>query len=228
MRGERGMKMKLMLVDDHPLFMEGLQYLLETHGLEVSGTAKNGREALEKARMLKPDIILMDIKMPECSGLDALKLIKAELPDIKVVVLTASEEDDNLFSAIKWGASGYLLKNINAGELIEMLVDIEKGEASFSPVLAAKLLKEFRSYDSGRAQWQASGDMKRDKLTERQLEVLELVAKGITYKDIGEALGLTERTVKYHMARILEQLHLENRAQVIAYAAHMGLVEKKA
>lgn len=220
------MQMKLMLVDDHPLFMEGLQYLLETHGLEVSGTAKNGREALEKARILKPDIMLMDIKMPECGGLDALKLIKAELPDIKVVVLTASEEDDDLFSAIKLGASGYLLKNINAGELIDMLIDIEKGEASFSPELAARLLKEFRSYGAGKAPQQAPGGMRREKLTERQLEVLELVAKGVTYKAVGEQLGLTERTVKYHMAKILELLHLENRSQVIAYAAHTGLVEK--
>lgn len=221
------MQMKLMLVDDHPLFMEGLQYLLKTHGLEVSGTARNGREALAKARMLKPDIILMDVKMPECGGLDALKLIKAELPEIKVVMLTASEEEEDLFSAIKWGASGYLLKNIDADKLINMLIDIEKGEASFSPKLADKLLKEFRDCDGGKASQKETEDMSRNKLTERQLEVLELVAKGVTYKEIGDKLGLTERTVKYHMGKILELLHLENRAQVIAYAAHVGLVEKE-
>lgn len=219
------MQMKLMLVDDHPLFMEGLQYLLETHGIEVAGTAKNGREALEKARILKPDAILMDIKMPECNGLDALKLIKAEMPDIKVVMLTTSEEDDDLFNAVKCGASGYLLKNINASELIGMLSDIEKGEASFSPELATRLLKEFSS--SGKDSQYASDDTNDENLTKRQLEVLEMVAKGITYKDVGEALGLTERTVKYHMGKILELLHLENRAQVIAYAARIGIVEKK-
>lgn len=217
--------MKIMLVDDHPLFMEGLQYLLQTHGLEVSGTAKNGREALLKARELKPDVILMDIKMPECSGLDALKLIKAEMPEIKVVVLTTSEEDDDLFNAVKWGASGYLLKNINAAELIDMLSDIEKGEASFSPELAAKLLKEFRSHDAGSTSRSVSKGTEAETLTSRQLEVLEMVARGITYKDVGEALGLTERTVKYHMGKILEQLHLDNRAQVIAYAARIGLVQ---
>ncbi len=221
------MQIKLMLVDDHPLFMEGLQYLLETHGIEVAGTAKNGREALIKARILRPDIILMDIKMPECSGLDALKLIKAEMPDIKVVILTTSEEDEDLFNAVKWGASGYLLKNTNAKELVNMLSDIEKGEASFSPGLAAKLLREFRSYDVDKVSQDALRNNKNDRLTERQLEVLEKVAKGITYKEVGESLGLTERTVKYHMGRILELLHLENRSQVIAYAARVGLVEEK-
>ncbi|MGI6586969.1 MAG: response regulator [Lutisporaceae bacterium] len=211
------MEMRLMLVDDHMIFLEGLQYLLGTYGIEVAGMAGNGREALEKARVLKPDIILMDIKMPGLSGLDALKLIKSEMPDIKVVMLTTSEEDEDLFNAVKCGASGYLLKNTNAKELVDMLTDLEKGEATFSPELADKVLKEFRNYEP---------DVSEDKkLTKRQLEVLEMVAKGVTYKDVSEALGLTERTVKYHMARILEQLHLENRAQVIAYAARMGLVE---
>jgi two-component system NarL family response regulator len=213
------MQMKLMLVDDHSLFLEGLQYLLETHGVEVAGTAKNGREALEKSRILKPDIILMDIKMPKCSGLDALRLIKAEMPDIKVVMLTTSEEDEDLFNAVKCGASGYLLKNTNAKELVGILSDIEKGEASFSPELAANLLKEFRNRDTEKV-------MHNEGLTKRQLDVLEMVAKGITYKDVGEALGLTERTVKYHMGKILELLHLENRAQVIAYAARIGLVDE--
>jgi len=211
--------MKLLLVDDHQLFMEGLQYLLETYGVEVVGTAEDGREAFEKARVLKPDTILMDIKMPGLSGLDALKLIKAEMPDIKVVMLTTSEEDDDLFYAVKCGASGYLLKNTNAKELVGILSDIEKGEATFSPELAAKLLKEFRSRDTGKT-------IQNEELTKRQLEVLELVSKGIIYKEVGEKLGLSERTVKYHMGKILEELHLENRAQVIAYAARIGLVDK--
>ena len=221
------MKKKLMLVDDHFLFLEGLQYLLETNGIEVAGTAKNGREALVKARILKPDIILMDIKMPECSGLDALKLIKAEMPEVKVVMLTTSEEGDDLFDAVKYGASGYLLKNTNANELINMLSDIEKGEASLSPELAARLLKEFSSSSTDKPSQNISGDNRNENLTKRQLEVLEMVAKGITYKDVGEKLGLTERTVKYHMGKILELLHLENRSQVIAYAARMGLVQEK-
>lgn len=220
--------MRLMLVDDHSLFLEGLQYLLETHGIEIVGTAKNGKEAIEKAKILKPDIIIMDIKMPGCSGLDALKLLKAEMPDIKIVMLTTSEEDDDIFEAVKHGASGYFLKNTNGKALVEMLHDIEKGEASFSSDLAIRFLKEFKenSNNEHRLYQYETKKLKSQQLSERQLEVLEMVAKGITYKEVGEALGLTERTVKYHMGKILELLHLENRAQVIAYAAHTGIVEK--
>lgn len=220
------MKMKLMLVDDHQLFMEGLQYLLGTHGISVEATAKDGKEALLKARILKPDIILMDIRMPELSGLDTLRLIKAEMPDIKIVMLTTSEEDEDVYAAIKYGASGYLLKSTDAKALIDILSALENDEAILSPALAGKLLKEFR-YNSGAnriLQQYVPGHAKKNILTERQLEVLEMVAKGITYKEVGDTLGLTERTVKYHMARILEQLHLENRAQVIAYAAQTGLL----
>ncbi len=220
------MKKKLMLVDDHSLFLEGLQYLLETHGIEVAGTASNGREAYEKACLLKPDIILMDIKMPVCSGLDALRLIKAEMPDIKIVMLTTSVEDEDLFEAVKYGASGYLLKNTNAKELIDMLFDLENGEISFSKDLAARLLKEFNRRDNAKNSQDTPDFLKKKRLSGRQLEVLEMVANGITYKEVGETLGLTERTVKYHMEKILEVLHLENRAQVIAYAGRMGLIDK--
>ena len=219
--------MKLMLVDDHPLFLEGLQYLLETYGISVAGVANNGEEALLKARILRPDIILMDIKMPECGGLNALKLIKAEMPDIKIVMLTTSEEDEDILQAVKYGASGYLLKNINAKELIDMLNDLEKGNVILSHNFAAKLLSEFRLNNESEKNNSEhfSEDIKIEALTERQLEVLKMTAKGITYKDVGEALGLSERTIKYHMGRILEMLHLENRAQVIAYAGRMGLVK---
>lgn len=223
------MTMKLMLADDHSLFLEGLQYLLETHGIEVAGTAKNGEEALVKARILKPDIILMDIRMPVCSGIDALKLIKSQMPAIKIVMLTTSDEDDDLFDAIKYGASGYLLKNTNAKELMDMLSGLERGEIPLSPGLAARLLKEFKSSGpfDGIPRRKSPDETKKGQLTERQLEILEMAARGITYKEVGEALGLTERTVKYHMGRIIELLHMENRAQVIAYAARMGLVKDK-
>ena len=216
--------MKLMLVDDHPLFMEGLKYLLETNQISVAGTACSGKEALYKARKLLPDIILMDIRMPECSGIDALKLIKAEMPQIKVVMLTTSDEDDDLFEAIKCGASGYLLKNINAEQLVDMLSDLENDGAPLSPGLAARLIKEF-GQESTNAEKIESG--KKDTLdplfTERQMEILKMVAGGLTYKKVGEKLGLSERTVKYHMGRIIEQLHMKNRAQVIAYASKTGL-----
>lgn len=222
------MQMKLMLVDDHPLFLEGLQYLLKTHGIDVVGTANDGKEALIKCRTLNPDIILMDIRMPECSGIDALKLIKAEMPDVKIVMLTTSEEDDDLFEAIKCGASGYLIKNTTAQALVDMLSELEKGEVPLSPGLASRILREFRHSglnDNTLSTRHIAENTQSGQLTERQLEVLEMVAKGITYKEAGVALGLTERTVKYHMGRIIERLHLENRAQVIAYAASIGLIE---
>jgi len=220
--------MKLMLVDDHPLFLEGLQYLLETHGIDVIGTAHNGKEAFVKTRVLNPDIILMDIRMPECSGIDALKLIKAEMPDVKIVMLTTSEEDDDLFDAIKYGASGFLIKNTTAQALVDMLSELEKGEVPLSPGIAARVLREFRHSgvnDHKQSLQHIAEDSQTGRLTDRQLEVLEMVAKGITYKEAGYALGLTERTIKYHMGRIIELLHLENRAQVIAYATSIGLVE---
>lgn len=221
---------KLMLVDDHPLFMEGLKYLLETNGICISGTAQNGKEAFEQAKRIHPDIILMDIRMPECSGIDALRLIKAKMPEIKVVMLTTSDEDDDLFEAIKYGASGYLLKNINADELMEMLSDLKNGGVPLSPGLAKRIVKEF---GQERLEAEQLGSAAREDLpetfalTNRQTEILKMVAGGFTYKKIGEKLGLTERTVKYHIARIIELLHVKNRAQVIAYAAKIGLTEAK-
>lgn len=220
------MSMKLMLVDDHDLFLEGLQYVLETYGLEVAGVANSARDAWLKAREIHPDIILMDIKMPDGSGIDALKMIKAEMPEIKIVMLTTSDENEDLFDAVKYGASGYLLKNTNVRELVDMLSDLEKGVVQFSPDLAARVLIEFQNdMADPKLSQEFSLSTGKGKLTKRQKEVLEMVAKGITYKEAGEALGLTERTVKYHMARIIDELHLQNRAQVIAYAARTGLVD---
>jgi len=221
---------KLMLVDDHPLFMEGLKYLLETNGICIAATARNGKEAFEQAKQIHPDIILMDIRMPGCSGIDALKLIKAKMPEIKVVMLTTSDEDDDLFEAVKYGASGYLLKNIDADELMNMLSDLKNGGVPLSPGLAARIIKEF---GQERLEAEQLGSAAREDppetfaLTNRQTEILKMVAGGLTYKKVGEKLGLTERTVKYHIARIIELLHVKNRAQVIAYAAKIGLTEAK-
>ncbi|RJQ26586.1 MAG: DNA-binding response regulator [Peptococcaceae bacterium] len=218
--------MKVMLVDDHPLFLEGLQYLLETRGIEVTGTALNGGQAIDRARILKPDVILMDIAMPGGSGLDAIRPIKAAMPEVKIVMLTTFDDDENLFEAVKRGASGYLLKNLKAEELFAMLTALEKGEAPLSPGLAARLLKEFarqaaeKEPEGSTGREMAAGrEEPAGKLTQRQTTVLDLVAKGMSYKEAGTALGLSERTIKYHMERILELLHLENKAQVIAYKA---------
>ncbi len=214
------MSMKVLLVDDHPLFLEGLQNLLEAHGITVIGIAGNGREAISQAHALKPDVILMDIAMPVCSGLEAIAPIKAEMPLVKIVMLTSFDDDKNLFESIKRGASGYLLKNLNAGELVTLLGSLEQGEPPLSPGLAVRLLDEFGRQGIENQPTISGEPLKAgDKLTERQRDVLNLLARGLTYKEVGAALNLTERTVKYHMERILELLQLENRAQAIAYAA---------
>ncbi len=231
------MPLKVLLVDDHSLFTEGLQFLLTTHNFEVLGIAKNGREGLQKARALKPQVVLLDIMMPGLSGLDTLKLLKAELPQIKVVMLTTSEEEEDLILALKFGASGYLLKSLNADELVDMLNNLGKGSAPLSPGLAGRLLQECRGIITeveDNPQKSRLGELKgagkkeslmARELTSRHLEVLELISRGKTYREAGEALGLSERTVKYHINRIMELLHLENRAQVIAYAAKIGLTD---
>jgi DNA-binding NarL/FixJ family response regulator len=220
--------MKVLLVDDHPLFLEGFQDLLVTRGIEVVGTASNGLEALDKARSLRPDVILMDVHMPRCDGLAATRLIKAELPDIKIVMLTVSDEDADLFEAIKSGASGYLLKSLDVDEFFALFLGLDGGEAPLSRGLAGRLLEEF-SYQAGRSGAATPVEEDDDEtkgLTARQMEVLTLVAQGLTYKEVGAALCLSERTVKYHMSEILKRLHLKNRAQVIAYSARMGYTKR--
>jgi DNA-binding NarL/FixJ family response regulator len=211
---------KLLLVDDHSLFLQSLKVLLSAKGYEVMGTASNGAEALKQARLLSPDLILMDIEMPSCDGLAATRLIKAEMPQIKIVMLTVSATDENLFEAIKSGASGYLLKSQSADSFLEMVAQAERGGAALPPELAARLLEEF----ARQAQHvESTTEESPSELTARQIEVLTLIAQGQTYPQIAEALHLSEVTIRYHMSQILERLHLENRAQVIAYAARHGL-----
>jgi DNA-binding NarL/FixJ family response regulator len=217
--------MKVLLVDDHLLFLEALQNLLAARGIEVAGTARDGLDALAQARALRPDVILMDIGMPRCDGLAATRVIKAELPDVKIVMLTVSAEDEDLFEAIKSGASGYLLKSLDAGQFFELLSDLERGEVALSNGMAARVLEEF-ARQAGRAEPATEvGEEDTPGLTPRQREVLTLVARGLKYKEVGAALCLSESTIKYHMGEILERLHLKNRAQAIAYAARSGLAE---
>jgi two-component system NarL family response regulator len=212
--------MKLLLVDDHALFLQSLKVLLSTKGYEVVGTASNGMEALKQARLLSPELILMDIEMPECDGLTATRLIKAEMPKIKIVMLTVSASDEHLFEAVKSGASGYLLKSQSADRFLEMVAQVERGGAALPPELAARLLDEFARQAK---HVETPVEDPPSELTARQHEVLTLIARGLTYPEIGETLHLSEATIRYHMGQILERLHLENRAQVIAYAARHGL-----
>lgn len=213
--------MKVLLVDDHPLFIEGLTNLLKSHGVHVVGTAANGLQALYQARTLRPDIVLMDLQMPEHDGFEGISLIKSELPDIQVVVLTVYENCDNLLEAFRRGASGYLLKSLSTDELLDLLVSLEHGEAVISRAMATVIMKEFSDKTSPSVEHRANVDEQDhtiSALSSRQIDVLQRVAQGQTYKDISVALGIGSRTVQYHMGEIIRKLHLRNRAQVIAYA----------
>ena len=217
--------MRVLIVDDHPLFRDGLKNLLTSRGVEVVGTAQDGLDALEKARALRPDVILMDVQMPQMDGLAATRLIKAEIPDVTIVMLTMSGEDEQLFSAIKSGATGYLLKTQDTEEFFNLLMGLSRGEVPLSPGLAGRLLKEYAHQAEEMKAVQAAAQ--RDEiegLSSRQMQVLTLVAQGLMYKEVAAKLGLGERTVKYHMGEIIARLHLDNRAQVIEYARRMGWV----
>jgi len=216
--------MKVLLVDDHPLFLEGIQNLLTARGIEVVGTAGDGLEALAKAHRLRPDVILMDVQMPRCDGLAATRMIKAELPEVKIVMLTVSEDDEDLFEAIRSGASGYLLKNLDAQMFFELLSRVEQSEAPLAPGLTTKILTEFARQAGGQTATSPEG-ADRHGLSPRQIEILTLVARGLTYKEVGAALHLSERTIKYHVGEMLKRLHLKNRAQLITYATRTGLVQ---
>ncbi len=212
--------MRLVLADDHALFRDGLRNLLEANGLQVVGEAANGREAIGVVRATQPDVVLMDISMPVLTGIDATRLLSAEFPDIRIVMLTASSDDADIFEAIKSGASGYLSKDLEGDKFIALLEGVSRGEPALSPSVARKVLGEL-----ARPQARSSQPPGTD-LTDREREVLTMLVSGITSnKDLAAALFISENTVKYHLRNILEKLHLSSRAQVIAYAMQHGLVE---
>ncbi len=217
--------MRVLLVDDSTLFLEGLRDLLTNYDLEVVGTARNGLEAQDKAHQLHPDVIVMDVQMPFCDGLTATRQIKAEMPEVDVVVLTITEDDEVLFEAIKNGASGYLLKSVDSETFAAQLKGIERGEAPLAPGLAAKILAEFARQQRYLDAQEAGAPP--TTLTVRQQEVLSLVGQGLTYRQVGAKLGLTERTIKHHMREIMDRLHLNNRAAAIAYAARQGIISNE-
>lgn len=212
--------MRVLLADDHPLFLDGLKNLLVLRGIEVVGTATDGNDVLEKARALKPDVILMDIQMPHLDGLAATRLLKAEQPDIRIVILTMSEKDDDLFDAIRSGASGYILKSEETERFFEILSELMRGEAPLSSGLAGRVLKEFARQAEMIGKAGQTGGAE-EVLNPRQVEVLNMVARGLTYKEIGAKLFVTENTIKYHMGQIIDRLHLENRRQAVEYARRM-------
>jgi two-component system NarL family response regulator len=212
--------MKVLLVDDQVLFRKGVRALLEAEeDIQIVSEASNGQEAVDKVKAFRPGVVLMDIHMPVCGGVEATRLIKAEHPEVKVVILTVSDDDDDLFEAIKAGAEGYLLKDLRPEELIQMLRSVAADEAPVSPAIASKLLGEFRRRPRDEAS-QPSGP----ELTSREREVLQLVAEGLSNAEIGLKLCVVEGTVKNHLHNILEKLHLHNRVQAAAYAMRAGIV----
>ena len=213
--------LRVLLVDDHVLFRKGVRALLSAReGVEVVGEAGDGIEAVNRARETVPDVILMDVHIPRCDGLEAVRAIKREMPHTKIVMLTVADDDETLFQAIKSGAHGYLLKKLEPQQLFDMLGAVSRGEAALSPAMMAKVLDEFQRPRKG---GEEPGEI-REELTPREVEVLEQVVKGATNREIATALSITENTVKIHLRNILEKLHLQNRIQAAVYAVREGLV----
>jgi len=210
--------MRILIADDHALFRDGLRSLLEAHGLDVVAESRNGAEAIAATRDLAPDVVLMDIQMPVMTGLDATRIICATDPVVRVVMLTASEDDADVFEAIRSGAVGYLTKDLEGERFVDLLNGVMRGEPALSPSVARMMLGELSRPPQSPARPDAPA------LTEREREVLALLVQGVTSnRDLANRLFVSENTIKFHMRNILDKLHLANRAQVSAFAAQHRL-----
>lgn len=213
---------KVLVVDDHPIFRQGLISLLQQYPeFEAVGQATNGEEAVAVATQVKPDVIVMDVCMPGGDGIAATTALQQALPDVKVIIVTVSDKDEDLFAAIKAGARGYLLKSVSLRELIDSIRLVAQGEAIISPTVAGKLLDEFKQTDKEKLDKELNGG-----LSLREQEVLQLVAQGASNKEIAEQLFISETTVKAHLRTILQKLHARNRAEAVALAATKGWLNK--
>jgi DNA-binding NarL/FixJ family response regulator len=213
---------RILLADDHALFRDGVASLLTAWGHDVVGQVPDGTAAVEAAERLRPDLVLMDVAMPGGGGLDATRRLATAAPEVAIVMLTASEDVDDLFAAIKAGARGYLLKNLESGELRGMLEAVARGEAAITPAIAGRILSELARAEPAPPD---PGPPDPDRLTERELDVLRLVVAGFRNKEIAAELGISENTAKFHLRNILDKLHAQNRAEVVARAMRGGLVE---
>lgn len=212
----------ILIADDHTLFRHGLQRILGDYSdLRVVGEAANGEEAVALVDRLRPDVVLMDVRMPGVSGPEATRRIRTAHPQTQVIMLTVSDKDEDLFASIKAGARGYLLKNAQTVELVEAIHRVHAGEAMIASALAVRLLDEFGSLAQ-----QGEQEPSPEALTEREVQVLRLVAQGLGNKEIAGQLNLSEHTVKTHLRHILDKLHLRSRAHAAAYAVQAGLVEE--
>ena len=209
--------MRVLVADDHSLFRDGIVSLLEAAGHSVVGQVGDGEAAVRAAAELQPDLILLDLAMPGLDVLQALVSIKAVRPSAKVVILTVSAEDGDLYQAIRSGADGYLLKNLTSADLMEMLNGLQRGEAAITRATAARLMEGFAG-ERGRS------DSGMAHLTDRELEILRWVAEGHSNKAIGQSLSISENTVKYYMKNILQKLGARNRAEAASMAIRLGLL----
>jgi DNA-binding NarL/FixJ family response regulator len=217
-------RLRVVIVDDHALFRRGLQLVLNQEpDIEVVGEAADGQEAIQKAQELMPDVVLMDVRMPRRSGIEATVELKNLLPHVKILMLTISDDEADLFDAIKAGASGYLLKEISIEEVAESVRSVAAGQSRISPTMASKLLTEFAVMSR-----RGEGERERlpvPRLTDREMQVLRLVAEGLGNKDIAKRLYISENTVKNHIRNILEKLHLHSRMEAVVYAVREKLLE---
>ncbi len=205
---------RVLIADDHRLFRQGLRQICETVGrLEVVGEAENGQEAVELALRLRPDVVLMDIRMPVLDGVEATRRITACAPSVRIIILTMYRQDQYVFEAIKAGARGYLLKDIDEQELVDAVRAVHRGEALIDPTLAARLLEEFRRLSQGAVE---------EELTPGEMEVLRLVAQGLDNKSIARELNLAERTVTNRLSEIYQKLHVASRTQAALVALRRG------
>ena len=208
----------ILITDDHAIVRKGLRTLVESEpGMEVVGEAADGVEAVFKARSLNPDVILMDMMMPRMDGLEAINEIIRENPEARILVITSFAEDDKIFPAIKAGALGYLLKDSTPDQLIQAIYAVYNGESSLHPSIALKVIRELNR--------PSELPPTEEPLTTREVEVLKLVARGLTNQEIAEILVISERTVGNHIGNILNKLHLANRTQAALYALREGLVD---
>lgn len=212
--------MRILIADDHALFRDSLKSLLAARDHEVVGEAGDGPSAVELCVRLAPDVALMDLRMPGGGGLAAIRDLATRAPEVKVIVLTASDDEADLFEAVKAGAQGYLLKDLKADRFFDLLDGVGRGEPAITPALARKLLDEF-------ARPKNSTRTNPDALTEREGEVLERMVRGVTSnRELADDLGVSENTIKFHVRNILDKLRLHNRAQAVAYALRNHLVPR--
>ena len=215
--------LRVLVCDDHALFRRGLQMVLEQEpDLELVSEAADGEEVVARAQELMPDVILMDVRMPRKSGIEAASEIKDALPHVKILMLTISDDEADLYEAIKAGASGYLLKEIPIEEVADAIRSVWAGQSRISPSMASKLLTEFAAMSKATEE---KPQMPAPRLTDREMEVLRLVAQGLNNRDIAAKLFISENTVKNHIRNILEKLHLHSRMEAVVYAVREKMIE---